>query len=121
MFHFYLFFKQTCNQDSVNVLVGCWWTITFLFSLCFVRRIPYHDQKPQDGEVLLVSDQASPVGYKVPSLPDFEIDPSLAYTGNKCVSMNFEFLLGLIVAVSVGVGLISRTISTWQHNLSSAA
>jgi hypothetical protein len=90
--------------------------LTLLFSLCYIRSIPYHNQSPLDGERLLVEDQASPVGYKVPSLPDFEIDPSMADTGSKCLSLNVEFLVGVIMALGVGIFLISLTFTTWQNH-----
>jgi hypothetical protein len=67
-----------------------------------VRRIPYYDQKPTDAERFLVEDHASPAGYRVASLPDYEIDPALARTGSSCMSPNFLFAVGLIMAFAVG-------------------
>jgi hypothetical protein len=69
------------------------------------------------GERLLIEDQASPVGYKVPSVPDFEIDPGLADTGSPCMSVNFELFIGLIMAVSVGSWLVSLAFTLWEDRL----
>lgn len=101
----------------MNLFVGAWWTITLLVSLVFVRRIPYQDQKPDYGERVLMADQASPVGYKVPSVPDFEIDPSLVDTGSPCLSLTTEFFIGLIIAVGVGTWLVSLAFTLWEDRL----
>lgn len=90
--------------------------ITLLCSICLVRRIPYEDQKPHSGEKLLVENHASPVGYQVPSLPDFEIDPGMATTGSKCLSLRFEFIVGVIMAIGVGSGIITLAFTSWDEN-----
>jgi hypothetical protein len=82
-----------------------------------VRRIPYQDQKPTIGERLLIETHASPVGYKVPSLPDYEIDPSLANTGSPYLSLTFELLIGLIMTMVVGTWLIGLAFTWWDENL----
>ena len=97
-------------------MVGAWWMVTLLFSLCLVRRIPYKDQKPQFGEKLLVENHSSPVGYQVPSLPDFEIDPGMATKGSKCLSIQFEFLVGVILAFGVGGCIIALGFTSWDEN-----
>jgi hypothetical protein len=91
--------------------------ITVISSLILVRRIPYQDQKPEFGERLLIEDHASPVGYKVPSLPDFEIDPSMANTGSKWLSLTFEFFIGVVMSVIVGTWLVSLAYTGWDDNL----
>ena len=115
------FFRlKVCNQDLVNLLVGIWWVITLLSSIFLVRSIPHQDPKlkPEFGERLLIEDQSSPVGYKVPSLPDFEIDSNLASTGGiKCLSLKFELIVGLIMAISVGFCLILLAFPSWEDNL----
>jgi hypothetical protein len=89
----------------VNFAVGLWWFGTFFCSLLLARKIPYHDQKPIDAERLLIEDHASPAGYRVPLLPDYEIDPSLARTGYKCLSLQCEFVVGLLLALVVGAAI----------------
>lgn len=66
---------------------------------------------------MLIEDHASPVGYKVPSVPDFEIDPSLANTGSKCLSLTCEFMIGLLMAAAVGTWLVSLAYTTWEDHL----
>lgn len=107
--------QQLCNQDPVNVMVGVWWSLTLLFSLCLVRKIKYTDQKPQLGEKLLEEDHASPVGYKVPSLPNFEIDPSMVDTGSKWIPLQLEFLIGVVMAIGVGIAIVSLAFTTWDE------
>ena len=108
---------QLCNQDPVNLMVGIWWTVTLLLSIVLVRRIPFHDQKPRIGERLLVEDQASPVGYRVPSLPDYEIDPLLADTGSPYLSLPLEVCLGVIMAGTIGTWLIGLAFTTWDEDI----
>lgn len=87
--------------------MGGWWTITLISSLCLVRNIKHVDEKPNFGEKLLVEDHASPVGYKVPSLPDYEIDPSMAKKGSKWVPLQMEFIIGVILAIGVGGAIVA--------------
>jgi len=79
-----------------------------------VRRIPYYDQKPTNSERLLEEDHSSPAGYRVPSLPNFEIDPALARTGTPCLSANFEFAFGLIMSLVVGGGITYLAFTDWD-------
>jgi hypothetical protein len=102
----------------VNIVVGGWWTFALFSSLFMVRKIPYKDQHPAyDGEPLLVDDQASPVGFKVPSIPDFEIDPGLASTGIPCFSLRFEFIVGILMAIGVGGSIIYFAFTSWDENI----
>lgn len=110
-------FLQGCDQDIVNLGVGCWWTVTLLISLFLTKSIPYLDQAPSHGERVLVEDISSPVGYRVPSLPDFEIDPSLANTGIKVFPLACEFAFGTIVALAVGGWLIALAFTSWEDDL----
>lgn len=89
-----------------------------LVCLFLVRKIPYVDLHPEyEGEPLLIEDHASPVGYKVPSVPDFEIDPSMAEIGNCCFPSNIELVLGLITAVGVGSFVIILAFTTWDDKV----
>lgn len=99
----------------MNASVGIWWLVTTLLSLLLVRRIPYVDQSPENGERLLIEDHASPVGYKVPSLPDFEIDPSMANTGCRWLPLNLEFFVGVLLAFVVGACLIALSFTEWDQ------
>jgi hypothetical protein len=104
--------SEGCNQDYVNFGVGTWWTLSLIASLTILykRDLRKGNNKfncvfPADEEPLLQEDQLSPVGYKVPHLPDFPIDPSLTHTGWGpfcCFSVGFEYALGISVALTVG-------------------
>jgi len=109
--------SQFCDQDSINFLIGFWWTATLSASIFMVRRLPVLDQKPEHGEKILIEDQASPVGYKVPSLPDFEIDPSLANTGIKCLSLQFEFYFGIFMALVIGSLIVTLAFTNWEETV----
>jgi hypothetical protein len=100
----------------VNIAVGGWWSITLLLSLCLVRQIKHEDQKSKFGEKFLEEDHASPVGYKVPSLPDFEIDPSMAKSGIGRVPLQLEFAIGVLLAIAVGAAIISFGYTSWDED-----
>lgn len=98
-----------CNQDKVNFAVGTWWIVSLLTSLFLVSRIPPAEQWPKtDDEPLLQEDQTSPVGFTVPNLPDFPVEPLLARTGIKFCTIRFELLLGVVLSIGLG-GLIIYT------------
>lgn len=95
-----------CNQYWVTIAVGSWWILTLCLCLWFAWIMPKRDPITPDGELLLQSSHASPVGYKVPCLPDFEIDPMLARTGIRWLSIHFEMAVGVLMALSIGGGII---------------
>jgi hypothetical protein len=104
-----------CNQHTLNLVVGSWFFVTVIVSLCIVNKISYKDQKPSDAERLLDPDHSSPAGYRVPSLPDFEIDPSLARTGAPCFSMKFELFVGAAMAAAMGGSIVFLSFSDWDE------
>lgn len=101
--------SDQCEQTTINLVVGVWFFLTLVICLCVVRQIPFVDQKPSDAERLLEPDQSSPAGFRVPSLPDYEIDPSLAQTGLSCCSLNYEFATGILMAFALSGGMIYFT------------
>jgi hypothetical protein len=95
------FALQNCPQTIVNYVVGIWWFVTLVICLFLARKAPAAKrQPPEEAERLLVEDHASPAGYKIKALPDFEIDPLLAREGSAYMSVDAEFSLGLIVAAA---------------------
>ena len=72
------------------------------------------------GERLLIEDHASPVGYKVPSLPDFEIDPTIANTGLPYVTISTELMIGMIMALCIGTVMIGLAFTSWDDNVHDA-
>jgi len=81
-----------------------------------VRKIPYFDQKPTYSERLLEEDHTSPAGYRVPILPNFEIDPALARTGSPCVPLNVEFIFGLLMSFVIGGGITFLAFTDWDDS-----
>mmetsp|Transcript_5757 Transcript_5757/g.7560 ORF Transcript_5757/g.7560 Transcript_5757/m.7560 type:complete len:496 (-) Transcript_5757:297-1784(-) len=103
--------SENCDQDYVNIAVGAWWTFTFMTSLIYAMSLPYKPPitptEPDEDEPLLEHDHASPVGYRVPNIPNFEVDPSLASEGYfSLCSIQAQALIGLILAVVLGGGII---------------
>jgi hypothetical protein len=110
--------SEYCNQDWVNVAVGGWWAMTMVIALVMASRIPYRDPHPNfDGEPLLIPDQVSPVGFKVPSLPDFTIDPGLAKTGSEWLSLRTEVTMGMLFAFAAGAGIIFLAFTDWDESV----
>lgn len=109
---FLVYGSEQCDQDYVNIVVGGWWTFTFISSILMVMAIPYDDYnitpaEPEDEEQLLVQDHASPVGFKVPNLPDFELDPTLAGSVVAPVCpLSFLCAFGIFLAVCFGGGIV---------------
>lgn len=98
--------SETCPQDEVNIVIGCWWTLTVLVSMGMVLRIAPFSQFPQDEEAILERSHASPVGYVVPNLPEFVVDPVLVRKGSRFLSLNVEVVLGAVMALAVGAGIV---------------
>jgi len=73
--------SETCDQDVVNSVIGIWWTVTVLVCLGLVYRLHIQPTipSPEEEESTLEVNESSPVGYTVPSLPHFAVDPGLCY------------------------------------------
>lgn len=97
--------------------MGCWWTISFLCCLCLARPNNYSNEKPENGERLLIEDAASPVGFKVPSLPDYEIDPGLADRTSRILSPHLYLITGFVLAIAVGGWLVLVAFTNWGNDL----
>lgn len=89
--------------------------------MVLVRRIPpYRDVSTSTatiGERLLMEDHSSPVGYKVPSLPDFEIDPTIVNTGLPCISISTEYIIGFVLALMFGTVMIGLAFTSWDDDV----
>ncbi|KAI2502160.1 hypothetical protein MHU86_12296 [Fragilaria crotonensis] len=108
--------SEACPQNDVNVVVSIWWTLTFVSSLAMVLYIKPHRELPANEEHLLVPAQESPVGFRVPNLPDYVVDPILAKEGISWISKRVEFVFGVVVALVAG-GLIIYLNSTNVDNI----
>ena len=119
-FSFFPSFTQTRHQDAVSLTLGIWWLVTVLGGLLYAASMPFYDAKPFDSERFLQPHHASPAGYKVPCLPDFEIDPALARVGNVwMVSLATELVVAMVLAGIVGSGLLYLVYTNWDEQLAS--
>jgi hypothetical protein len=66
-----------------------------------------------DEEPLLEEDHRSPVGYRVPNLPDFPIDPYLGKKGRIPLPMRIELSFGALLAALIGAGVIALVFTEW--------
>jgi hypothetical protein len=98
--------SEACPQDAVNFIVGIHWYLTVFASLFMVARMAPIRPFPGDDEHILQESQASPVGYKVPQLPDHVVDPNLVKQGIPYLSFPAELLLAALVSLGVGGALV---------------
>lgn len=94
--------SENCDQDTIVLTMGIWWTIATLCSVGAVYRKGRQGIWPDDEEPLLLKDHASPVGFKVPNLPDFPIDSALAQRSIFCLGIHFELGLMLVATLAMG-------------------
>jgi hypothetical protein len=92
-----------CPQDYVNMAVGGWFALSLLCSLLCLSNQKPAEFWPDPIEPLLIVDHASPIGLKVPHLPDFPIDPSFAgKVRRKCLDFKTELWVGILGAFGIG-------------------
>mmetsp|Transcript_7270 Transcript_7270/g.18268 ORF Transcript_7270/g.18268 Transcript_7270/m.18268 type:complete len:570 (+) Transcript_7270:63-1772(+) len=110
--------SEACNQDYVNFCVGAWWALSLTASLTLLycrefRKSQDYDplkrdyQFPDDEEPLLEEECSSPIGYKVPHLPLFPVNPSYRQKGfsskfSCSYQFRMEYALSLLFAVGIG-------------------
>jgi hypothetical protein len=109
--------SEKCNQDWVVLIVGAWWTLATICSLFAVFRKGRQGIWPDDEEPLLIKDHHSPVGLKVPNLPDFPIDSVLAQRGLFCLNVKLEFALMLLVTSCMGAFICFLSFTTFEDDL----
>lgn len=103
----------------MNISVGSWWTISLLICLVFALKTEPPNEYPDEEEPLLEEVQASPVGFKVPTLPDFPVDPtSEKQKLIECCNVYVEFIVSVVVALVVGGGIIYLAFTDVDENLS---
>ena len=99
---------QSCNQDYVNIAVGFWLPLTTIVCLFAAQNIAPREPHPVDDDPILVEDQSSPAGYKVPNFPDYPIDPVLiGGKGLPGCTMGMEKIVGIILSIAVGALIVS--------------
>lgn len=107
-----VFVEQGCNQVAVNSFVGVWFSVSLVASMLIAGNVePIRDYP--DEEPLLEEDHNSPVGYRVPNLPDFPVDPSLAKRGIRRLSLRIELSVGMFLAAVIGAGIVALAFTGW--------
>lgn len=81
-------------------------------STCIAGRVEPICDYP-DEEPLLEEDHRSPVGYRVPNLPDFPIDPCQGKKGVFPTSLRIELATGALMAAVIGAGIVALTYTDW--------
>lgn len=112
--------SENCNQAYVNVAVGIWWTLSLMACLYVLSKKEAAVYLPDYKEPLLVRDEASPVGFKVPHLPDFPFDPTYGEKGSQCFSLRVCFLVGVFIASGIGAVMIYFGVSDIDDEFLSA-
>ncbi|GKY95936.1 hypothetical protein MPSEU_000554200 [Mayamaea pseudoterrestris] len=108
--------SHTSTQNAVNLTVGIWWLVTVMWCLLLAAGRRFQDAKPFDSERFLVPHHSSPAGYKVPCLPDYEIDPALARIGRMWfMPPCFQLVFSLLAVCIVGSGMLCLVYSNWDE------
>ena len=99
--------------------------MTAISCIFAAQKITPPEPHPEDNDPILVEDQTSPVGFKVPNFPDYPIDP-IFFGGNgfSFCSMKMEIITGLILSIVVGAFVVSTGLFDYlenaDHSLSSS-
>lgn len=105
---------KTCDQQVVNVAVGSWIAITFLFNLVVAANIKQRPRLKEDDNSMICEDQNSPVGFRILSLPEFIVDPSHAKKGFGFVSLENEIYISIFLAILIMAGIVSMPYTGWS-------
>jgi len=106
---------QVNKPNAVTAIIATWWTLATIISLCFCRRIPVKEFKPEQG-ALLVASNASPVGYCVPYLPNYVIKTVEHRQGSKCAEWAV-ISVAIMVAVIAGAAIMALGFSSEIQNV----
>lgn len=102
----------SCNQDTVNTFVGIWLSLSLMASICIAGKVKPIREYPSE-EPLLEEDHQSPVGYRVPNLPDFPIDPHQGKKGIILLPLKVELSIAVVGAVVIGAGFVALAKTDW--------
>ncbi|KAL9182919.1 hypothetical protein ACHAXT_004198 [Thalassiosira profunda] len=111
--------SDECDQGNVNITLGIWFAMTAITCLFAATKISPPEPHPEDADPILVEEQTSPVGYRVPNFPDFPIDPiHFGSKGLPCFSLKLEIAVGLLVSVGVGAFVVSTSLYDYMDDAS---
>ena len=107
----------SCNQEGVTISIGVWIAMSVITSMFASQKIIAPEPHPEDSNPILVEDQTSPVGYKVPNFPDYHVDPiHFGKQGLSCLSLRLEMLFGLFVGMGMGAFVVSTTLFDYMKD-----
>lgn len=111
--------EQQCGQTVVNIAVGSWIGITLLVNLIVAahqrRSRPLSKENLHD--LILSEDHCSPVGYRVPTFPDFLVEPIRAKRSISFISLEQEIYCALLVAMTMMGVIVSMAFTGWSKTL----
>ena len=103
--------SENCNQDNVNITLGIYFAMTAITCIFAAQKIAPPEQHPEDDDPILVEEQTSPVGFRVPNFPDYPIDPiHFGRKGYSCCSLKFEVIVGVLISIGVGAFVVSTSL-----------
>ncbi|CAB9519573.1 expressed unknown protein [Seminavis robusta] len=103
--------KEACDQTAINTVVGIWFSVSLVVSVYISSEVtPIRDYP--DEEPLLEENHESPVGYLVPNLPNFPIDPCTGKRGMR-IPLRAEIAIGIFLATLLGTGIVSLAYTDW--------
>ena len=109
--------SNNCNQDNTNISLGIYFAMTSITCIFAAQKISPPEPHPEDNDPILIEDQTSPVGFKVPNFPDYPVDP-IFFGGNglSCCSLKVEIILGLAVSILIGAFVVSTGLYDYLEN-----
>ena len=108
--------SQSCDQSNVNITLGIWFTMTAITCIFASQKITPPEHHPEDNDPILVEEQTSPVGYKVPNFPDFPIDTiQFGNKGLKFCSLKVEVILGVLISIGMGAFVVSTSLYEYMN------
>jgi len=111
--------SQNCDQDNVNITLGIWFAMTSITCIFAAQRIAPPEVHPEEGDPILVEEQTSPVGYRVPNFPDFPIDSiHFGSKGFERCSLKLEMVVGVLVGIGMGAFVVSTSLYDYMGTAS---
>jgi hypothetical protein len=68
-------------------------------------------------DLILSEDHRSPVGYRIPTFPDFLVEPIRAKRSISFISFEQEMYFAVLVAMTIMGGIVSMAFTGWSKSL----